>query len=97
MDPGLATLIDHRVLAVALRALAVSRGGSVQGTGADLHAALKAGAGAATSDPAMPTCGTHLDHLLRELAGRRAPLAGLSVSPLPHRRGWALRAMSEAA
>jgi hypothetical protein len=97
MDPGLATLIDHRVLAVALRTLALARGGIAQGTGDALHAGLKASGGAAATDSAMPTCGTHLDHLLRELAGRRAPLAGLAVSPLPDRRGWTLRAVPEAA
>ena len=95
MEPRTEALIDRRVLAVSLRALAVSKGGTVIGNGDELCAALRASlTDAGRHDPAMPTCGLHLNHLLRELAGLRAPFAGLEVRAIANGGGWCLRAVA---
>jgi hypothetical protein len=98
LDPKFAALVDRRVLAVSLRALAASNGGAVFGTGAELHQALAATLPACgAADPAMPTCGGHLDHLLRELGSYREPMAGLQVTRLAYTGGWHLLALPLAA
>lgn len=86
-------LIERRVFAAALRALAASRGGEARGTAAALYASLLTMLPeGAKRDPAMPTCAAHLDHLMRELSGMAQPFPDLAVAMLPYRAGWTIRA-----
>ncbi|WP_431284942.1 hypothetical protein ACQW02_09050 [Humitalea sp. 24SJ18S-53] len=85
MTPQIFALIDRSVFAVALRAVAMAQGGTAIGTGEWLFAALGK---TNRDDPAMPTCAAHMEHLLRESAGRGDKFAGVTVEALPRRAGW---------